>query len=391
MPDSKITELTALAGASAASGDLAVVVDVSDTSMAASGTDKKMTLTELSTAVTGLGSLATDAEVTSAVSTHLGTRHLPTQWTAGANGNVMATVDSVGATPLTIAAMSGQTGDLLKVTTIGAAASATSDDSRLSYTARTVGFAGNSITVTLVIAGLNTPLSLSEAGNTVTVNLATNGAGAATTTAAGVETIVDAQSTLVTATALIPAQVPAAGDTFLGGGVDTTESGIDRRNAWNIQTGDQNVIPLLIERPYAGGSRVMRVRAATGAQSREIFAIFPPGNLSQSAVHIDGTTGQPAALALSPDDSGDNDALRVFGSPDFNGDEYRIWNDGKFSTKATTAPADGDLSANEVAFYFDPTNGSATPRWKGKQANGTVVSGSVGSSAPSFLSVAKWS
>lgn len=70
MADTKITDLTALTGASVASTDLLVIVDVSDTTMAASGTDKKITATELATAVTTLGSLATDTEVATAVSDH---------------------------------------------------------------------------------------------------------------------------------------------------------------------------------------------------------------------------------------------------------------------------------------------------------------------------------
>ena len=70
MADTKISDLTAIAGASLASTDLAVVVDVSDTTMAASGTDKKTTVADLATAITTVGALATDAEVTSAISTH---------------------------------------------------------------------------------------------------------------------------------------------------------------------------------------------------------------------------------------------------------------------------------------------------------------------------------
>lgn len=47
MADTKISALTALTGATIATGDLFVVVDVSDTTMAASGTDKRITLAEL--------------------------------------------------------------------------------------------------------------------------------------------------------------------------------------------------------------------------------------------------------------------------------------------------------------------------------------------------------
>lgn len=70
MADTKITDLASLTGASVASTDELVIVDVSDTSMAASGTDKSITAAELATAITTLGSLATDAEVAAAVSAH---------------------------------------------------------------------------------------------------------------------------------------------------------------------------------------------------------------------------------------------------------------------------------------------------------------------------------
>ncbi len=63
MADSKITDLDSLTGAGSASTDLAVVVDVSDTTMAATGTDKKMTLAELAAGLATHGSLATDSEL----------------------------------------------------------------------------------------------------------------------------------------------------------------------------------------------------------------------------------------------------------------------------------------------------------------------------------------
>lgn len=51
-------------------GDLLHVVDVSDTSGAADGTDKKITAGNLATSITSIGSLATDTEVATAVSNH---------------------------------------------------------------------------------------------------------------------------------------------------------------------------------------------------------------------------------------------------------------------------------------------------------------------------------
>lgn len=52
MADTKITDLTAITGASTASNDVFPIVDVSDTSMASSGTTKKITRQELVTGLT---------------------------------------------------------------------------------------------------------------------------------------------------------------------------------------------------------------------------------------------------------------------------------------------------------------------------------------------------
>ena len=50
MTDKKITQLTALTGANAVAGDQLAIVDVSDTTMSASGTTKKIALSELQAA-----------------------------------------------------------------------------------------------------------------------------------------------------------------------------------------------------------------------------------------------------------------------------------------------------------------------------------------------------
>lgn len=54
-----------------------------------------------------------------------------------------------------------------------------------------------------------------------------------------------------------------------------------------------------------------------------------------------------------------------------------ITSNAAWSTTRTTAPADADLAAGEVCFYFDSTNGAAKLKIKGKSANGTVVAGEV--------------
>jgi hypothetical protein len=50
---------------------------------------------------------------------------------------------------------------------------------------------------------------------------------------------------------------------------------------------------------------------------------------------------------------------------------------GYFTTRKTTAPADAELVAGEAAYWLDATNGAAKFKIKAKQANGTVVAGEV--------------
>jgi hypothetical protein len=41
------------------------------------------------------------------------------------------------------------------------------------------------------------------------------------------------------------------------------------------------------------------------------------------------------------------------------------------------APADADIAPGRVFLWFDPTNGAAKVKFKGKQSDGSVVSGEV--------------
>jgi hypothetical protein len=70
MADTKLSDLAALTGAGSASGDLFLAVDVSDTSMAASGTDKKITRDELAIALGVLSQSAADARYSALAHTH---------------------------------------------------------------------------------------------------------------------------------------------------------------------------------------------------------------------------------------------------------------------------------------------------------------------------------
>lgn len=57
--------------------------------------------------------------------------------------------------------------------------------------------------------------------------------------------------------------------------------------------------------------------------------------------------------------------------------QLRVNKAGAVVTKVNVAPADADISANEIALWFDPTNGAAKFMAKAKQADGTVFSGAI--------------
>ena len=61
----------------------------------------------------------------------------------------------------------------------------------ITYTAVQRGTGGNAITVAYVVAGNNTPLTVAVVGTAITVNVATDAGGAATSTANAVEAAVD--------------------------------------------------------------------------------------------------------------------------------------------------------------------------------------------------------
>lgn len=111
--------------------------------------------------------------------------------------------------------------------TLTTAVSGTNND--MDYTAKVKGVSGNSITIAYVVAGLSTALSVSVTGTAITVNVATDGAGAATSTAAQVKTAIDASPA---ASALVSVAnsasnngtgaVAAMGATALANGVNGT-------------------------------------------------------------------------------------------------------------------------------------------------------------------------
>lgn len=59
----------------------------------------------------------------------------------------------------------------------------------------------------------------------------------------------------------------------------------------------------------------------------------------------------------------------------------RVGTTGYLICADNSLPADGDLAAAEVAWWFDSTNGAAKVKYKGKQNDGTVVTFTIGNSS----------
>lgn len=73
---------------------------------------------------------------------------------------------------------------------------------------------------------------------------------------------------------------------------------------------------------------------------------------------------------------GDVDQIQATGLPDFN-NVFRVLQRGAVVTAQHTAPDDTDLAIGELSWWFDQTNGAAKAMFKGKSADGTVVTGEV--------------
>lgn len=98
---------------------------------------------------------------------------------------------------------------------------------RIAWSAKTAAAAGNSITVALIESGNDTPLSITVASQAITVHLATDNEGAATSTAAQVVAAITAHagaSALVTAASTDTGVVSAAAATPLAGGTDAQDT-----------------------------------------------------------------------------------------------------------------------------------------------------------------------
>lgn len=196
------------------------------------------------------------------------------------------------------------------------------------------------------------PLTI-EQSDELTSALELKAAAGATALATHLLTVYDDTGTAV-------GDIDAEGNLFLYDGA-----------AVRVQLHHQGQISVNALAGLPAGTFILRARSNDGADA---FRCITPG--SGKATTITSVAAGDTALEIGSFDE-DSDAINLIGAPDYNGGEFRVWGDGKFSTKAHTAPADGNIVAGECVFWFDQTDGAAKFKMKAKTADGTVVASEV--------------
>lgn len=153
-------------------------------------------------------------------------------------------------TTLTISRVSGR---VLSAPEVKASVttSLTGTNNDMTYTSKLVGVLGNTVSVRYVdLSGIDKTLSVSVSVNAITVNLATDGLGAITSTAALIKAAIEASST---ANALVAITYPAGNDgsgivtemsaVTLSGGIDAMPKGYYSGGSTATFTADGNLQP----------------------------------------------------------------------------------------------------------------------------------------------------
>lgn len=84
------------------------------------------------------------------------------------------------------------------------------------------------------------------------------------------------------------------------------------------------------------------------------------------------------SFSINPDSDGVSPVFRYLsGSVQWQFQGASLQSQSWISTLRTTLPDDADIVAGELTYWFDDTNGASKAMFKGKSANGTVVTGNI--------------
>jgi hypothetical protein len=174
------------------------------------------------------------------------------------------------------------------------------------------------------------------------------------------------------------------GEMFNGGTITDplVIEGGDSEDVLTIKAGASGSYPLVIknsanaDRLYVGPSGALHI---TNVDDELAFRVLDEGNVETASFTADGgltlasNNAGLSALYIEPLvalSAGNN---LVFVKANSGNNRFKVSRNAYVVIDARAAPADAELNANELAFWFDATNGAAKLRAKGKTANGTVV------------------
>lgn len=156
------------------------------------------------------------------------------------------------------------------------------------------------------------------------------------------------------------------------------------RGGADFRAAEAASIPLSVTGKASQTARLVRANKSDGTEIAWISANGGLGatagtylsNANQVGEVVQENTSyssHPSIRLKQSGSSGDN--LQAYGAG--SAIASRINRDGYIMTRLNAAPADSALVAGECALWFDSTNGAAKVMFKGKQADGTVVTGAL--------------
>lgn len=173
----------------------------------------------------------------------------------------------------------------------------TNAESNILYTSKVIGPNGTLIRIKYVVAGTNTALSVSVSGNDITVNVATNGSGVATSTASQVKAAVDGSGP---ATALVSTALSGLGTGIVNafGFVNLTDGSLQATKTLDLTAANAD----LLFTANAQGTTGNNIRVAiVVAGNNTALTISVSGNdiTINSATNGGGTATTTAAQAIA--------------------------------------------------------------------------------------------
>ncbi len=153
--------------------------------------------------------------------------------------------------------------------------------------------------------------------------------------------------------------IPNGVDFVIKNGTGSNVLRILNGNGLQIDSGGINIVAGALTLPNTGGT----LRASSFADWTFVKGIATGNAVGDTCLRVKGLASQSGNLCEWQDSTGA--ALST------------VSENGYFTTRKNTVPADAELSTGEAAFWFDSTAGAAKLMVKAKNASGTVVTGSI--------------